>query len=99
MQNGYTESFNGRFRDECLNEHWFQTLRNARKEIAAWRFDYNEVRLHGSTRARATRAYRRHAGDAAQQLKPTNNEIQRPSTKTPAETLVWCKGAGHSTVK
>ncbi len=48
MQNGYIESFNGRFRDECLNEHWFQTLHQARKEIAAWRLDYNEVRPHGS---------------------------------------------------
>ncbi len=36
MQNGYIESFNGRFRDECLNEHWLQSLHQARKEIAAW---------------------------------------------------------------
>ena len=35
MQNGYIESFNGKFRDECLNEHWFQSLRQARTEIAA----------------------------------------------------------------
>jgi putative transposase len=35
MQNGYIDSFNGRFRDECLNEHWFQSLRQARTEIAA----------------------------------------------------------------
>ena len=36
MQNGYIESFNGRFRDECLNEHWFETLHQARTEIATW---------------------------------------------------------------
>ena len=48
MQNGYIESFNGRFRDECLNEHWLQTLHQARKEIAAWRRDYNDVRPHSS---------------------------------------------------
>ena len=48
MQNGYIESFNGKFRDECLNEHWFQTLPQARSEIAAWRKDYNEVRPHSS---------------------------------------------------
>ena len=48
MQNGYIESFNGRFRDECLNEHWFETLHQARTEIAIWRRDYNEVRPHGS---------------------------------------------------
>ena len=48
MQNGYIESFNGKFRDECLNEHWFQTLSQARSEIAIWRQDYNEVRPHSS---------------------------------------------------
>ena len=48
MQNGYIESFNGRFRDECLNDHWFQTLHQARATITAWRRDYNEVRPHGS---------------------------------------------------
>ena len=35
MQNGYIESFNGRFRDECLNEHWFENLQQARQVIAA----------------------------------------------------------------
>jgi len=48
MQNGYIESFNGKFRDECLNEHWFETLQQARTEIAIWRQDYNEVRPHSS---------------------------------------------------
>ena len=48
MQNGYIESFNGKLRDECLNEHWFQTLSQARSEIAIWRQDYNEVRPHSS---------------------------------------------------
>lgn len=47
-QNAYIESFNGKFRDECLNEHWFVTLAQARIEIAAWRRDYNEVRPHSS---------------------------------------------------
>jgi len=48
MQNGYIESFNGKFRDECLNEQWFETLTQAREEIAHWRQDYNEVRPHSS---------------------------------------------------
>jgi putative transposase len=48
MQNGYIESFNGKFRDECLNEHWFETLPQARNTIADWRQDYNEVRPHSS---------------------------------------------------
>ena len=41
MQNGYVESFNGKFRDECLNEHWFTSLAQARDVIATWRRDYN----------------------------------------------------------
>ncbi|WP_417471554.1 IS3 family transposase [Luteimonas mephitis] len=48
MQNGYIESFNGKFRDECLNEHWFTSLAQARKVITEWRRDYNEVRPHSS---------------------------------------------------
>ncbi len=47
-QNAYIESFNGKFRDECLNEHWFETLAQARHEIAVWQADFNEVRPHAS---------------------------------------------------
>ncbi len=50
MQNAYIESFNGKFRDECLNAHWFERLTQARYAIAAWRQDYNEVRPHSSCR-------------------------------------------------
>lgn len=46
MQNGSVESFNGRFRDELLNEHAFPTLFHARSEIEAWRIDYNLCRPH-----------------------------------------------------
>jgi putative transposase len=45
-QNAYIESFNGRFRDECLNDHWFTSLTEARAIVAAWRRDYNECRPH-----------------------------------------------------
>jgi putative transposase len=45
-QNAYIESFNGKFRDECLNEHWFSTLAEARVLINEWRRDYNEERPH-----------------------------------------------------
>ena len=43
-QNAYVESFNGRLRDECLNEHWFMSLAHARAVIEAWRREYNEER-------------------------------------------------------
>ena len=48
MQNGFMESFNGKLRDECLNEHVFSSLAEARRLIEAWRVDYNEVRPHSS---------------------------------------------------
>ncbi len=43
-QNAYIESFNGRFRDECLNAHWFTSLAHARTVIEAWRREYNDER-------------------------------------------------------
>ena len=48
MQNGFVESFNGRLRDECLNEHLFDNLTHARRIIAAWKADYNHERPHSS---------------------------------------------------
>lgn len=47
-QNGFIDSFNGRFRDECLNEHWFSDIVHARKIINDWRQDFNECRLHSA---------------------------------------------------
>ncbi len=46
--NAFVESFNGTFRAECLNTHWFGTLAEARQLIEAWRQEYNESRPHGS---------------------------------------------------
>ena len=46
--NPYIESFNGKFRDECLNENWFISLDDARATIELWRTDYNQVRPHSS---------------------------------------------------
>lgn len=46
--NALIESFNGSFRDECLNAHWFLSLQDAREKIEAWRHDYNEFRPHSS---------------------------------------------------
>ena len=48
MENAFIESFNGRFRDECLNEHWFLSLADARRLIEAWRVDYNRSRPHSA---------------------------------------------------
>jgi putative transposase len=48
VENAYIESFNGRFRDECLNDNWFLTLEHARGIIEKWRIDYNNERPHSS---------------------------------------------------
>jgi putative transposase len=48
VENAYVESFNGKFRDECLNEHWFASLHEARVMIEAWRREYNLERPHSS---------------------------------------------------
>jgi putative transposase len=48
MENGYIESFHGKFREECLNEHWFLTLDDARETIESWRIDSNHVRPHSA---------------------------------------------------
>jgi putative transposase len=46
--NPYIESFNGKFRDECLNVHWFLSLEDAQEKIDLWRTDYNSFRTHSS---------------------------------------------------
>jgi putative transposase len=48
VENAYIESFNGKFRDECLNEHWFVNIAHARRVIESWRIEYNTERPHSS---------------------------------------------------
>ncbi|WP_420427707.1 integrase core domain-containing protein [Algiphilus sp.] len=65
------ESFNGLLRQECLNEHWFLSLADARCKIEQWRCFYNEGRRHSAlgwkTPAEFAREYRARAGFAASQ--------------------------------
>ena len=46
--NAYIESFNGKVRQECLNQHWFLSLADAQERIDTWRRDYNELRPHSA---------------------------------------------------
>jgi len=70
-QNAHIESFNGKFRDECLNDHYFSNLAHARALVAAWRRDYNEARPHSSLGrippAEFAARHRLLAGDGASQ--------------------------------
>ena len=62
IDNAYIEAFNGRFRAECLNAHWFLTLDDARQKIEDWRNYYNEVRPHGSIGHKAPISLQNHVG-------------------------------------
>lgn len=57
IENAYVESFNGKFRDECLNQHWFLSLDDARDMIEAWREDYNTSRPHSALGNQAPLAF------------------------------------------
>ena len=73
IENCFVESFNGRFRDECLNVHWFVSLHDARRRIEAWRLDYNHVRPHSSLGNLPPREFARGAG-----LQPTTSTSAPP---------------------
>ena len=65
VQNAFVESFNGKFRDECLNQNWFVSLADACRSIGVWRLDYNRVRPHSSLGDLTPEAYAEKAGLAA----------------------------------
>ena len=64
VDNAFVESFNGKLRDECLNGHWFQSLREAQEIIEAWREDYNQERPHRSLGGRTPSEYARQLAGA-----------------------------------
>jgi putative transposase len=70
-QNAYIESFDGKFRDECLNEHWFASLAEARFLINSWRRDYNKRRPHSSLKYQTPAEFAASArtADASERLK------------------------------
>lgn len=59
VQNSFIESFNGRFRDECLNANWFENMADARRKIEAWRRDYNQQRPHSALAYRTPEEFAR----------------------------------------
>ena len=89
MENGYVESFNGRFRDECLNENWFTSLADAEK-IAQWKQDYNELRPHSSLQYRTPMEFAARSAAIFKQLmwgKRTQTPSPCPTPPSPLETL------------
>ncbi len=74
VQNAFCESFHGRFRDECLNEHWFLGLADARQLVEAWRQDYNQERPHSALGYQTPAAFAAGAVLAAASL-PTHDGL------------------------
>ena len=82
QQNGFIESFNGSLRDECLNEEIFDSLADARRKLALWRYDYNNVRPHSSlgnkTPSDARRALEQSEGSAPGALAQPETDHYQP---------------------
>jgi len=71
-QNAFIESFNGTFREECLNESWFVSLADAQQTIEAWRVEYNTERPHSKLRDRTPREFALHlTSTAVSSINPT----------------------------
>ena len=72
VENAVIESFNGRFRDECLNAQVFISLHDARQKIEAWRMDYNEHRPHGALGNLTPQEFAEHAAQPGLQKKASD---------------------------
>ena len=94
MQNGYIESFNGKMRDELLNESLFLSLAHARQAIAAWVADYNTARPHSSLSYRTPAAFAAQITATGSVTALVNGSVPEPVAQpapqgvTLAETLI-----------
>jgi len=79
MQNGRVESFNGRFRDECLNANWFMTVMEAREKIERWREEYNRERPHSSLAYRTPEEFANACSELTNRMGVTPIPPARPS--------------------
>jgi putative transposase len=79
QQNGYNESFNGRLRDELLNETLFRSLTHARAVLETWRRDYNEQRPHSKLGSMTPRDYARAiSGESGRHAANPDHSARRP---------------------
>jgi transposase InsO family protein len=80
IENAFVESFNGKFRDECLNEHWFASVAEARMLIEGWRVDYNTLRPHSALRGATPEQFANSLGGRSPAHTPARADWK--STKT-----------------
>ena len=98
QQNAFVESFNGRLRDECLNETVFTSLRHARVVLASWRHDYNEVRPHSALGGRAPGSIRvPPCSPASSPLRVASGDGLRPGLTPAARDWLGEDGRGGET--
>jgi putative transposase len=95
--NATVESFNGKFRDECLNTHWFESIPDAKKKIDAWRWDYNEHPPHRSLEGLTPRELAVKSGSSGPQNHSRSglNFPGRSTRPSPKGKLVRGKPAGQ----
>jgi putative transposase len=84
VENAFIESFNGKFRDECLNQHWFLSLADARRIIEAWRIKYNTARAHRSLNRRTPAQFAASFHTRATEEKENNQERHITATGSSA---------------
>jgi putative transposase len=82
-ENAYVESFNGKFRAECLNEHWFVNLVDAKDAIERWRVDYNTVRPHSSLNGATPDQFARITEGARRRTPARPDEGRKPEDLSP----------------
>ena len=97
IQNAFAESFNGRLRDECLNESWFVSLADAQQTIEAWRVDYNVARPHSGLANRTPAEFARAFTETRPpQLPSEPRSGTRPYPTTPSTTLQYSLNPSQS---
>jgi putative transposase len=95
VDNCYIESFNGRLRDECLNEHWFVTMAHACAVIEAWRIEYNTERTHSSLRNQTPQEFRDAHASEVKRLGSVSVKTENPVSLTPDSTSIPYQIGGH----
>jgi putative transposase len=104
-QNSFIESFNGRFRDECLNANWFENLADAQRKIEAWRVDYNQHRPHSSLAYRTPAEFARRWSPSSSStvVEQTGESVKDSLTaRKPRASLTdspACSKAAHTRMK
>ena len=90
--NALIESFNGRLRQECLNQHWFLSLEDAQEKIETWRREYNRERPHSALENRTPSEFAAKAQALQTGLSQSASALARPHVKVKAEAMATADG-------